>query len=694
VWARRHGGVCARARAEVIASRIVKGGPTFPFLFFGVRPGDWFDDAAHAYELHFVQSLDEDRRLAVARAARVALTGAAWAGPWRWQGRFALVCLRPLAASPESVRALHAAAVVVARAVHAVAPLVSVTYLHAADAGTDPWDDDTLCRALAPVAGPRWSTVSAGLVAEPGRPTDESEVDPAVESLLHGAVWAVERTERPAPAAEPVATSAPAVSSALRAEEPAPRAEAVPLAAGYDAETPPPAAPSSEAAVEGPAELVSVSQQTEDAPVDWAAVARLSLAPTTWPAFTLQAQYPKAQEVTAPRAGRELAVVEDRKGAHFVLWVEGTTWKHGPLDQASDTSHPSLHPTRDAVLFVDDLAETVMLWEPPAAPRALPIPSKGESFSDCAWLDASHFVLIGQDHGPTVFALHGDTVTLCGRAVLSGYMMAAVPGGFFVWDMEDVGKVTAALLAWDGAALRIVGAVESLSILRVASDGARLFLDAGRGKRGGVFAVDDLAGRVQEALRGDPVRHPVRPLLAARLAAAAPRSEEEDNQVDEESDGDDDEAEPQPDSVEDADEAFSIGQDKRSDGETDAAIVWMERAVALRPTYAEAWGELGLARREGGDAAGAHEAWTEALRLHELAAQEPDAHEARFDVATLLARLGRRDEMLTALAAVAKALPHLASWARDEEAYAAYHDDAEFVALTTPPPKKKKAKKG
>ena len=138
----------------------MKGGPTFPFLFFGVRPGDWFDDASHAYELHFVQSLDDDRRLAVARAARGALSGAAWAGPWRWQGRFALACLRPLAASPESVRALHAAAVAIARAVHAVAPLVSVTYLHAADAGTDPWDDDTLSRALAPVPGPRWSTAS------------------------------------------------------------------------------------------------------------------------------------------------------------------------------------------------------------------------------------------------------------------------------------------------------------------------------------------------------------------------------------------------------------------------------------------------------------------------------------------------------------------------------------------------------
>ncbi len=688
----------------------VKGGVTFPFVFFGVRPGDWLDDAVHGYELHFVRALDEDHRVALARRLASLPGTGAWSGaaPWRWQGRFALVSLRPRGDSPEAVRALHAAAVALFRAVHAETPLVSVAYLHAADAGSDPWDDYSLGQALGPVPGPRWEVLDPGVVAEPGRACDESVTDPAFEAALRGSTWRVERTERrPAPAATSAAeaTATPAERSAEVTPERVgpPRAEAPTHVADEegDEEADEEADEETEARLRpeaGPpaVDMVSPEGPKTGGPLDWSAVARLPLVPAPWPTFGLQAEYPKAQEIQRPRPERELAMVHDRKGTRVALRVEAHTFLTEPLDQDVESSRPSLHPTRDAVLYLDEVEGRVMLWEPPAAPRALPIPPNDCYFNDCAWLSPQHFGLLAQEpEGVMVFALDGEAVSLLGLVDVRASAMQSVPGGFVAFDLNGVRGVSGVVMAFDGEAARVVGAFDCGSVLRVSSDGPRVLVESRRAKVRATLELGGLAEATRAALLGqDEARHPRRTLLAARIEALQAAGDGDDAGDDADDAEDEEVAEADPASVTDPEEASALGQEKLGDGEYEAAVTWLLRAIELQPTAPQPWNDLGVARSELGDGAGATAAWEEALRLYEVQAQDPAGHDGRFLAAAMMARLGRREAMMTRIVEVLAVDRGFADQARDEEAFDPYWSDPEFKALMAKPKKAKKLNKG
>jgi len=681
----------------------VKGGETFPFLFFGVRPGDWLDDGVHAYELHFVKDLDEDRRAALAQ--RLAALGAssawAWAGPWRWQGRFALVSLRATGSSREAARALHAAVATLLRGVHAVAPLVSATYLHAADAGTDPWDDFSLARAAGPVLGPRWASLDPGLLGDPARGPDTSVVDASFEAQRTTPTWRVERTVRAAPPPPaPVAPVTPAEPAAEATPTPAAAVVFAPTRdadadADADAETPP-----------APDALVSPPRPEDHPAPDWSAVAPLGTTLSAWPTFALSATHPKNSEIRRPRPGRELAVFRDKKTTRVLLWVDGALESVGGYDQDSDSTHPSLHPTRDAVLFVDESESRVMLWEPPTAPRALPIPMDDTSFVDCAWLDDHRFALLSQDgSGVMVFALHGDALTLEGRIALLASGLEALPGGFLVYDPDDAGDLTVIVLALDGDGMRVVGGLKSTSVNRVTTDGFRVWIETHRKKERPILELVDLeAAFVQARGSADADRHPWLPLLSAKLSATSADDDEDSDDSDgsdedgsdedgSDEDGSDDADSSDPSAVTDADEAFSTGQDHRYDENFDAAIRWLDRAIELQPTHRDAWAELGVARSQKGDPEGARIAWEEALRLVErVLASEADDREALLAAVTLYARLGQRETMLGRLRALIDLDRSYASYVRNDEAFVEYLGDAEFDALVAKPKKSKKTK--
>lgn len=73
-------------------------------------------------------------------------------------------------------------------------------------------------------------------------------------------------------------------------------------------------------------------------------------------------------------------------------------------------------------------------------------------------------------------------------------------------------------------------------------------------------------------------------------------------------------------------------------GETEASLAWLETAVELDPDLANAWVNLGVARRRLGDSAGAENAYKNALAV------EPRTYPAYQNLASLLSLKGRVEE--------------------------------------------------
>lgn len=73
-------------------------------------------------------------------------------------------------------------------------------------------------------------------------------------------------------------------------------------------------------------------------------------------------------------------------------------------------------------------------------------------------------------------------------------------------------------------------------------------------------------------------------------------------------------------------------------GRVEESVAWLETAVALDPGLANAWVNLGVGRRRGGDFAGAEQAYKQALEL------DPRIYSAYQNLASLLHHAGRPGE--------------------------------------------------
>jgi Flp pilus assembly protein TadD len=96
------------------------------------------------------------------------------------------------------------------------------------------------------------------------------------------------------------------------------------------------------------------------------------------------------------------------------------------------------------------------------------------------------------------------------------------------------------------------------------------------------------------------------------------------------------------------------GSDELRVGRPDLALALFEDAVRLAPDFAGAWGNLGVARRRGGNISGAFAAYEQALTV------DPDNPTVLSNLAALYSSLGKEREARQALsvASVTDASPH------------------------------------
>ncbi len=80
------------------------------------------------------------------------------------------------------------------------------------------------------------------------------------------------------------------------------------------------------------------------------------------------------------------------------------------------------------------------------------------------------------------------------------------------------------------------------------------------------------------------------------------------------------------------------GAEALQEGRVEESIAWLETAITLDPELANAWVNLGVGRRRGGDAAGAEQAYKQALEI------DPRVYSAYQNLASLLYHAGRTDE--------------------------------------------------
>ncbi len=130
---------------------------SFPFLFFGHRPGDWASGAnmGHAYEVRFRSPPDRKTRLAIAKAFETALSEgpvqtSSASEPWLWAGHWAMFFVGERGARDADACFQHMESAF--RAIHEVAPLGEVVFGGAREHGDGPWDR----WSFAQQPGPSW----------------------------------------------------------------------------------------------------------------------------------------------------------------------------------------------------------------------------------------------------------------------------------------------------------------------------------------------------------------------------------------------------------------------------------------------------------------------------------------------------------------------------------------------------------
>jgi hypothetical protein len=127
----------------------------FPFLFYGSRPGDWFEGAnmGHFYELRFAAPPDADAKARLGRTwGEFTAGGAVEGGGWLWSGAWALV-----GAGERHVgrgAAFFARMEHVLRALHDAAPIAEVVFWGARGPSGNEWEAWTLAAQPTPTAGP------------------------------------------------------------------------------------------------------------------------------------------------------------------------------------------------------------------------------------------------------------------------------------------------------------------------------------------------------------------------------------------------------------------------------------------------------------------------------------------------------------------------------------------------------------
>lgn len=115
-----------------------------PFLFYGVRPRDWFD-GARTYAIRFAKAPDESTKTALKKTLKSSDVRARW----KWKDAIATLVILDAPVSPDLFEDVARAAL----AMHALWPILEVVNHHARDVGDDAWDRWTLRKQPAPSAG-------------------------------------------------------------------------------------------------------------------------------------------------------------------------------------------------------------------------------------------------------------------------------------------------------------------------------------------------------------------------------------------------------------------------------------------------------------------------------------------------------------------------------------------------------------
>ncbi|APR83536.1 Hypothetical protein A7982_08885 [Minicystis rosea] len=142
---------------------------TYPFRFYGRRPGDWIEGAngGHLYEIRFAEALSAEDKVAIAEAFEKKLArgpAEAAAAPWLWADRSAQIRLgeRRGRARPD---AFFDAVEAMLRALHGRAPLEQVIFRGCREPfGAHPWDAWSIARRAEPESPFRGPTQVAGEV--------------------------------------------------------------------------------------------------------------------------------------------------------------------------------------------------------------------------------------------------------------------------------------------------------------------------------------------------------------------------------------------------------------------------------------------------------------------------------------------------------------------------------------------------
>jgi hypothetical protein len=162
-------------------------GRSYPFRFYGSRPGDWFEGAndGHCYELCFVQTPGKETRAAIAQCFEEAcLKGPvepAWEEPWLWSDRFALLFVGERFDTGDEGFFFSAIARLM-ESIHGIAPLEQVVFFGAREVGGDGWERWSTSRQKEPTAGPAYpefdfSNGVYGGAENPSLPTPTGDPD-------------------------------------------------------------------------------------------------------------------------------------------------------------------------------------------------------------------------------------------------------------------------------------------------------------------------------------------------------------------------------------------------------------------------------------------------------------------------------------------------------------------------------------
>ncbi|AKT42194.1 hypothetical protein [Chondromyces crocatus] len=159
---------------------------SYPFVFFGVEPADWFSlqQDLFSYELRFASALDGTARRAAAMAWQRALDPdtVELVEPLLWTERWALVRARPAGWSRPCLEAFAQAVAHALRAVHEACPLDQVQLAEVLESDGD-WDAWSAALRPEPVPGPAWP-IDLPRSGAHARFEARAAVDPEVERAL------------------------------------------------------------------------------------------------------------------------------------------------------------------------------------------------------------------------------------------------------------------------------------------------------------------------------------------------------------------------------------------------------------------------------------------------------------------------------------------------------------------------------